>query len=215
MKRTHGIFAALIIVCTFAATALENVVRREIRPLASSAPAKHIAAPESYSTTDYLQISGTYPYVLFSAATGSAWIQAGMNDTGTASGPYVWFHSGNAWYFDTNLLLKGTSRLGVGTFSPQYDIDLLRTATTATAAIRNTSQTGSASLLLNSGDGASSPRQTYIQMVANEPSGRNWNVGMIGANGEFRIRDVAAGNIDRMIVGTDGNITFMESCPAR
>src|SRR5205823_646556 len=57
--------------------------------------------------------------------------------------------------------------------------------------------------------GTSSPRQAFVQMVANEPSGRNWEIGQLGASGEFRIRDVTAGNIDRMTIATNGDITFV------
>jgi hypothetical protein len=88
-------------------------------------------------------------------------------------------------------------------------LDLTRNVTTLTSSVRNTSATGTASLLVSSGDGTSSQRQAYVQMVANEPSGRNWEIGELGASGEFRIRDVTAGNIDRMTMNANGDITFV------
>jgi hypothetical protein len=106
----------------------------------------------------------------------------------------------------------GTSVLGIGTSSPQANLDIVRPAY-ATLRVFANHATNAAVLTLRTGDGTSSGKVAVVRYETAEPGAAYWDVGIRGTNNNYQIFDgnaVAA----RLVVDAQGRVGMGTTSPA-
>lgn len=228
MKRFSAIAAVLVVVCSINAFAQAVPLEHEEND-STSIMAVHTPRTEEVTGEGDIdvRVRGSYPYVWFeptgSAATNgwfSCFIQLNVTATGGADGNYFAFllndngATTKQFLFNKNVVLRETAKLGIGTVSalPQYDLEINKTdPTTVSGMIRNQSSAGSAALQIQAGSGTASSMQAYTRYSAATTAAPAWSTGIVGGNGEYRIKD--KDGYDRMTISVpDANhnatITF-------
>jgi len=228
MKQFAGIIAAVLVVCACDAVAQEKSVGDRQAHDTQSSVSSVIHAPRTEEVTgegdNDVRVRGPYPYVWIepngSALTrgwSSAWFQMNVATNEAPDGDYFGFFlhdtsgSTKQFFFNRNVILKDTSRLGVGTLGtlPETDLEVTKNdATSVSGLFRNLNTSGAAVVQMKSGDGTTSARKAYSQYTSSETTSRSWSVGMMGGDGEFRIKDGT--NTDRMTISVpqNGNATI-------
>ncbi|MBV9494170.1 MAG: tail fiber domain-containing protein [Acidobacteria bacterium] len=103
--------------------------------------------------------------------------------------------------------ISNSGNVGIGTASPSVMLEVARTDTSAVVvSARGNNASGIAILRAQSGNGTSSIRQSYIQMLSSETATVDWRFGIQGSSA-FRLSDFSTGTEqNRWIVLSNGNI---------
>lgn len=170
MKRDAAILGVLIILCA-------------INPVAQAAPQSIVRIPKTEEVAGEpaagVHMLGGAPYVWFQPdgtnnyTWGSCFIQMGTNESGSAYGPYFVLSLSDPEGSPEKKFLFNRSILVTQNLSYRDAVFQLR-----------------------AGNGTSSSKSAYTQYSTNETTPISWSAGMLGGNGEYRIRDTAG--VDRM-----------------
>jgi Chaperone of endosialidase len=103
--------------------------------------------------------------------------------------------------------ISASGNVGIGTASPDFLLDVENSSTSATINRTNANNaSGIAILRVSSGNGSSSIRQSYVDLISDEATDINWKFGMFG-DASFRISDYTSGaEANRMTFASNGNI---------
>jgi hypothetical protein len=103
--------------------------------------------------------------------------------------------------------ISASGNVGIGTASPDFLLDVENSSTSATINRTNANNaSGIAILRVSSGNGSSSIRQSYVDLISDEATDINWKFGMFG-DSSFRISDYSSGaEANRMTFASNGNI---------
>lgn len=89
--------------------------------------------------------------------------------------------------------IAASGYVGVGTASPTQMLDVFRSDTAVTTIVSRAQNANGISVLrAQAGDGTSSIRYAYLDVVSNESGGANWRAGLHGTS-DFRISDLTTG----------------------
>jgi hypothetical protein len=103
--------------------------------------------------------------------------------------------------------ISASGNVGIGTGSPDFLLDIENSGSSATISRLNANNSaGIAILRVSSGNGTSSIRQSYVDLISDEATDINWKFGMFG-DASFRISDYTSGSeANRMTFSSGGNI---------
>jgi len=180
MKRNAAVLGLLIVLCA------TELVAQGDRPEPKAPVGSHHVAriPKTDEVpgepnTD-VRVRGGAPYVWFEPTGttpdyhwGSSFIQMGVDENVTTYGNYFAFWIGEPDGYPEKRFLFNRSILLTQNFSYRDAV-----------------------LQLRAGNGTASTKAAYTQYSTNETTPLSWSAGMLGGNGEYRIRDTAG--VDRM-----------------
>ncbi|HEX8155514.1 MAG TPA: tail fiber domain-containing protein [Thermoanaerobaculia bacterium] len=89
--------------------------------------------------------------------------------------------------------ISASGKVGIGTASPTQMLDVYRNDTAVTTIVSRADNASGISILrAQSGNGTSSIRYAYLDVVSNETGGANWRTGLHGT-ADYRVSDLTTG----------------------